>query len=83
LPGIILRIQQKSEAPTGSVFPGDKGIPSTLAYTPYTNFFPRIGVAYSPSPSDGLLGKIIGGAGMTSIRAGKLKASIFRRTWLE
>jgi hypothetical protein len=57
------------EAPTGWVFPGDKGIPSTLAYTPYTNFSPRIGVAYSPSPSDGLLGKLIGGAGMTSIRA--------------
>ncbi len=58
-----------SEAPTGWVFPGDKGIPATLAYTRYTNFSPRIGVAYSPSPTDGLLGKIIGGPGITSIRA--------------
>jgi hypothetical protein len=57
------------EAPTGWVFPGDKGIPATLAYTPYTNFSPRIGVAYSPSSIDGPLGKIIGGPGMTSIRA--------------
>ena len=55
-----------SEAPTGWVFPGDKGIPATLAYTPYTNFSPRIGVAYSPSLSDGLLGKITGGPGMTT-----------------
>jgi hypothetical protein len=57
------------EAPTGWVFPGDKGIPATLAYTPYNNFSPRIGAAYSPSLSDGLLGKITGGPGMTSIRA--------------
>lgn len=33
-------------------------------------FSPRIGVAYSPSFSDGLLGKLFGGAGKTSIRAG-------------
>ncbi|HTZ58415.1 MAG TPA: TonB-dependent receptor [Acidobacteriaceae bacterium] len=58
-----------TDAPTGWVFPGDKGIPATLAYTPYTNFSPRIGVAYSPTFSDGLLGKIAGGPGMTSIRA--------------
>jgi hypothetical protein len=35
-------------APEGLLFPGDPGIPHTLAPTKYTNFAPRIGVAYSP-----------------------------------
>jgi len=56
-------------APIGLVFPGDKGIPKTLAPTTYDNFGPRIGLAYSPSFSDGVLGKIFGGQGKTSIRA--------------
>ncbi len=57
-------------APTGYVFPGDPGIPSTIAPTRYKNFAPRIGLAYSPSRSEGILGKLLGGAGKTSIRAG-------------
>ena len=56
-------------APEGIVFPGDKGIPKTLAPTKYDNFGPRLGLAYSPSFSDGLLGKVFGGPGKTSIRA--------------
>lgn len=44
-------------APTGLVFPGDPGIPDTLAPTTYRNVAPRIGVAYSPNAK-------------TSIRAG-------------
>ena len=56
-------------APQGLVFPGDKGIPKTLAPTKYDNFGPRIGLAYSPSFSDGLLGAIFGGPGKSSIRA--------------
>ena len=56
-------------APQGIVFPGDKGIPKTLAPTDYNNFGPRIGLAYSPGFSDGALGKIFGGPGRTSIRA--------------
>ncbi|MBV8820263.1 MAG: TonB-dependent receptor, partial [Acidobacteriaceae bacterium] len=48
-------------APTGLVFPGDKGIPSTLAPTRWNNFGPRLGLAYSPSSSDGLFGKLLGG----------------------
>ncbi|HLK65259.1 MAG TPA: TonB-dependent receptor [Bryobacteraceae bacterium] len=44
-------------APEGLVFPGDPGIPATLAPTRYANFSPRIGLAYSP-------------AAKTSIRAG-------------
>ena len=57
------------EAPKGLVFPGDPGVPKTLAPTRYNNFAPRIGLAYSPSFSDGVLGKVFGGPGKTSIRA--------------
>jgi hypothetical protein len=57
-------------APLGLVVPGDPGIPRTLGPTKYTNFGPRIGFAYAPDVSDGFLGKILGGAGKTSIRAG-------------
>ncbi|HTZ94914.1 MAG TPA: carboxypeptidase regulatory-like domain-containing protein [Terriglobales bacterium] len=56
-------------SPEGLVYPGDPGIPKTLAPTRYNNFAPRIGLAYSPSFSDGILGKIFGGPGKTSIRA--------------
>jgi len=56
-------------APQGLVFPGDKGIPKTLAPTRYDNFGPRLGLAYSPGFTDGALGKIFGGPGKTSIRA--------------
>jgi hypothetical protein len=57
-------------SPVGWVFAGDSGIPSTLAPIRYNNFAPRVGLAYSPSASDGLLGKLTGGPGNTSIRAG-------------
>jgi hypothetical protein len=56
-------------SPTGLVFPGDPGIPKTLAPTRYSNFGPRLGLAYSPDFHDGVLGKVFGGAGKTSIRA--------------
>jgi hypothetical protein len=56
-------------SPLGWVFPGDPGIPSTLAPTRYGNVAPRLGVAYSPDPQGGLLQKLTGGAGKTSIRA--------------
>jgi hypothetical protein len=57
-------------APTGLVFPGDPGIPETLAPTKYTNFAPRLGLAYSPDAQNGLLHKLFGNSGTTSIRAG-------------
>ncbi|MGA3164825.1 MAG: carboxypeptidase regulatory-like domain-containing protein [Terriglobia bacterium] len=57
-------------APTGWCFPGDPGIPSTLAPTRYNNFSPRLGIAYSPHADGGFFGKLLGGAGQTSIRAG-------------
>ncbi|HET8925601.1 MAG TPA: carboxypeptidase regulatory-like domain-containing protein [Candidatus Acidoferrum sp.] len=56
-------------SPKGWVFPGDPGVPKTLAPTRYNNFGPRVGLAYSPDFSDGVLGKIFGGPGKTSIRA--------------
>ncbi len=59
-----------TNAPTGYLFPNDPGIPRTLAPTRYTNFTPRLGIAYSPAASEGLLGRIFGGPGKTSIRAG-------------
>ncbi len=57
-------------APTGLVFPGDPGVPSTVAPTRYNNFSPRLGLAYSPSWKDGFLRKLTGGPGNSSIRAG-------------
>jgi len=56
-------------APLGWLVPGDPGIPSTLAPTHYNNFAPRLGMAYSPGFTDGILSKIFGGPGKTSIRA--------------
>jgi hypothetical protein len=57
-------------SPQGLVFPGDPGIPRTLAPTKYTNFAPRLGLAYSPKFQNGLLEKIFGSSGTTSVRAG-------------
>ncbi len=58
-------------APQGLVFPGDPGVPSSLA-PPRNNFSPRAGIAYSPSGAarGSLLDKIVGPAGTTSIRLG-------------
>jgi Carboxypeptidase regulatory-like domain/TonB dependent receptor len=56
-------------SPQGLVYPGDQGIPKTLAPTKYNNLGPRIGLAYSPSFRDGALGKVFGGPGKSSIRA--------------
>jgi hypothetical protein len=56
--------------PTGLVFPGDKGVPQGLTSTYYKAFAPRIGLAYSPSWTDGALAKITGGPGKSTIRGG-------------
>ena len=57
-------------APAGILFPGDQGVPRTLAPAGNLGFAPRIGVAYSPDGADGTLrGKILGGPGKTSVRA--------------
>lgn len=57
-------------APQGMVFPGDRGVPNTLAPTQWTDFAPRVGLAYSPNPPNGLLGAIFGGPGKSSIHVG-------------
>jgi hypothetical protein len=57
-------------APLGWVFPGDKGVPRTLGPIKYNKIAPRFGLAYTPSDSKGWLGKIMGGPGHFSIRAG-------------
>jgi hypothetical protein len=70
IPTFVLGEQSKAypTAPTGLVYPTDPGVPTTLV--PQRNkFSPRFGLAYSPT-ANGLLGKILGGPGKTSIRAG-------------
>ena len=57
-------------SPTGWVFPGDPHVPQTLAPVRWNNFAPRLGLAYSFGNYDGMLGKILGKPGSTSIRAG-------------
>jgi hypothetical protein len=56
--------------PTGLVVPGDPGVPKGMTSTYYKSFAPRIGIAYSPNFTGGTLGKLFGGPGKTSIRAG-------------
>lgn len=56
-------------APQGMVFPGDKGIPSTLTPAHWASFAPRVGLAYAPSFSGGWRSRIFGGAGKSSIHA--------------
>ena len=61
---------QNAYFPTGLVFPGDKGVPQGLTSTYYKAFAPRIGLAYSPSWTDGVLKAITGGPGKSTIRGG-------------
>jgi hypothetical protein len=58
-------------APTGLVFPGDSGVPRSLAPA-RSNFSPRFGIAWSPAAAarSGPLDKALGKAGSTSIRLG-------------
>lgn len=56
--------------PLGLVVPGDAGVPNGLSNTYYKSIAPRIGLAWSPAAHDGFLGKLFGGPGKTSIRAG-------------
>jgi hypothetical protein len=62
-------------APPGYLVPGDPlpgggHVPAGIASTPLNNFSPRLGIAFSPSSSDGILRKLTGGPGKTSIRVG-------------
>jgi hypothetical protein len=73
IPG--LESQTFPGAPLGYLVPGDRlpngqALPSTIARTPLDDFSPRLGLAYSPNWSTGLLGKLSGGPGRTSVRIG-------------
>lgn len=57
-------------APVGMLFPGDPGVPATLAPTRYRDFSPRVGLAYAPSAGAGFLRRLLGPPGGTSLRAG-------------
>ncbi len=57
-------------APPGILYPGDPGIPNTLAPIDELDFSPRVGLAWSPQADKGsLLERLVGKAGTTSIRA--------------
>ena len=56
-------------APTGLVFPGDPGVPTSLA-PDRSDFAPRVGVAWSPDFQKPFLRKLAATAGRTSIRTG-------------
>jgi Carboxypeptidase regulatory-like domain len=56
--------------PTGLVVPGDRGVPPGMTSTYYKAFAPRVGLAYSPNFDSGVMGKLFGNNGKTSIRTG-------------
>jgi hypothetical protein len=57
-------------APAGILYPGDPGVPNTLAPIGNLGFSPRVGIAWSPQgDSVSALGKLLGPRGTTSIRA--------------
>jgi hypothetical protein len=59
-----------ADCPTGLVVPGDRGVPAGLTSTYYKSFAPRVGLAYSPNFDSGVMGKLFGNNGKTSIRMG-------------
>ncbi len=57
-------------APAGILYPGDPGVPRTLAPIGNLGFSPRLGLAWSPQASTGTtLARLLGPPGTTSIRA--------------
>jgi hypothetical protein len=56
-------------APLGLVFPGDPGVPTSLA-SARNNFSPRAGIAYSPYSATPWLQRLTGQPGQTSVRLG-------------
>jgi Carboxypeptidase regulatory-like domain/TonB dependent receptor len=57
-------------APAGILYPGDPGVPNTLAPIDNHTFAPRVGLAWSPQAEPGsVLGKVLGTPGTTSVRA--------------
>lgn len=68
--GSVETCDQAGVTPVGLVFPGDKNVPQALTNTYYKGFAPRLGVNWSPSWKDGLLGKLTGGPSKTSVSMG-------------
>src|SRR3984885_10776974 len=68
--GSVENCDQAGVTPVGLVFPGDKNVPNALTNTYYKGFAPRLGLAWSPGWKDGLLGKLAGGPGKTSVSMG-------------
>jgi hypothetical protein len=57
-------------APPGILYPGDPGIPNTLAPIDALDFSPRAGIAWSPQADAGTpLERLLGAPGSTSVRA--------------
>ena len=57
-------------APPGILYPGDPGVPNTLAPIGERSFAPRIGLAWSPKAEEGtVLQRLLGTPGSTSVRA--------------
>jgi len=56
-------------APRGLVFPGDPGVPDSLA-SARENFSPRVGIAWTPTSEGHFLHRVLGAKGQTSIRTG-------------
>jgi len=57
-------------APPGILYPGDHGVPNTLAPIDERDFSLRFGIAWTPRGEGGtLLGKLLGSPGTTSVRA--------------
>ena len=57
-------------APKGYLVPGDPGVPRTLSPIDYKNVAPRVGLVYAPNFQNGMLKRVFGNSGNTSIRAG-------------
>jgi hypothetical protein len=68
--GSVTNCDQAGVTPVGLVFPGDKGVPSSLTNTYYKGFAPRLGLNWSPSWKDGALAKLTGGPSKTSVSMG-------------
>jgi hypothetical protein len=62
--------QNTGTAPTGLVFPGDKGVPGGLFDTYTKAFAPRLGLNWSPGWRDGALAKLTGGPNKTTVSMG-------------
>ncbi|HXO31208.1 MAG TPA: carboxypeptidase regulatory-like domain-containing protein [Candidatus Acidoferrales bacterium] len=57
-------------APPGILYPGDRGIPNTLAPIDARDFSPRVGLAWAPQgKAESFLGKLLGAPGSSSVRA--------------